>query len=77
MVSDSQKLSKTSFPITFETLKGIALAYRSNINILKVEIEKVPIQILENFEFYQNYVCVPLLNLLKEYLNETESKPAF
>ena len=54
MVSDSQKLSKTSLPITFETPKGIALAYRSNINILKVEIEKAPIQLLENLKFYQN-----------------------
>ena len=65
MVSDSQKLPKTSLPITFETLKGIALAYRSKINILKVEIEKAPLQLLENLKFYQKHVCAQLLNFLK------------
>ena len=77
MVSDSQKLSKTSLPITFETLKGIALAYRSNINILKVEIEKAPIQLLENLKFYQKHVCAQLLDFLKGLHDETKSKSAF
>ena len=73
-------LSKTiqnKFAITFETLKGIALAYRSNINILKVEIEKAPIQLLENLKFYQKHVWAPLLNFLKGFHDETESKSAF
>ena len=77
MVSDSQKLPKTSLPITFETLKGIALAYRSNINILKVEIEKAPIQLLENLKFYQKHVCAQIQNFLKGFQNKTESKSAF
>ena len=77
MVSDSQKLPKTSLPITFETLKGIALAYRSNINILKVEIEKARIQLLENLKFYQKHVCAQLLNFLKGFHDEAELKSAF